>query len=105
MSRAIIINPMYWGGRLRYAYWPVMIAGQNRNCPKTFPKCQKSKLICISTETVMVEELVRVGSHPLNIGRKPKSNGEAGDFSNDHKQNKVNVYFLDISGKILKIFF
>lgn len=62
VSRAkVVIQPMYGGGGLRSAYIAIL-AGQNRNCPKVVPRCQESQdreLLCVSTELMMVRELMR----------------------------------------------
>lgn len=89
MSRAkVVIQSMYWGGGLRSAY-RAMLAGQSRNCPKVFPKCQESELLCVSTELIMVQVLVRWerNSHSTLEGQKKGGRGTA----NHPQQNKVNV--------------
>lgn len=87
------------GGRLRNAYWPIKLAAQNIKCPKVFPKSQESKFLFISTEIVMVEELVRLGKHPLNICRRPKQKERKAHKLSQTKQHEcINIY-LKFHGK------
>lgn len=103
-SRGNVINPVYWVGGLRKAFWAITLAGQNRNCPKVLPKCQESKLLGNSTETLMVEELVWVGSHPLTICRRPKQKGRGVHKLSQTKHECIIIY-LKFQGRYCKYSF